>query len=311
MVENGYVTREEGDKAKAEPLGVIAAPQRHLSLRRRVFHRGSAPPDHLAATARMRFTKAVCRSARRSTRRCSSSPARRCSTGLLKYDTLRGYRGPVKTIEIGGDWGVPLGEVKGLADVPEWRLGRRSRQFARQGLRSACSRTRQISGEHRRGARERHGRARTTWALPCAMSSTASASRPIRRPTCSSRATSSSSRRTKARDSAYMLRQVPEVEGGLVAMDPHTGRVLAMVGGFSYAAVRVQPRHAGDAPARLVVQAVRLCGGARQWLHAGVGDHGRRRSPSRAATRSGRRRTMTASRPARRPCVPASSSRAT
>ena len=33
----------------------------------------------------------------------------------------------------------------------------------------------------------------------------------------------------------YMLRQVPEVSGGLVAMDPHTGRVLAMVGGFSYA----------------------------------------------------------------------------
>ena len=32
----------------------------------------------------------------------------------------------------------------------------------------------------------------------------------------------------------YMLRQAPEVEGGLVAMDPHTGRVLAMVGGFSY-----------------------------------------------------------------------------
>ncbi|TGQ96386.1 penicillin-binding protein, partial [Mesorhizobium sp. M4B.F.Ca.ET.200.01.1.1] len=35
-------------------------------------------------------------------------------------------------------------------------------------------------------------------------------------------------------DNAYSLRQVPEVEGGLIAMDPHTGRVLAMVGGFSY-----------------------------------------------------------------------------
>ncbi len=33
----------------------------------------------------------------------------------------------------------------------------------------------------------------------------------------------------------YQLRQVPEVEGALVVMDPHTGRVLAMVGGFSYA----------------------------------------------------------------------------
>src|SRR5690606_6834394 len=32
----------------------------------------------------------------------------------------------------------------------------------------------------------------------------------------------------------WTLRQVPEISGGMVAMDPHTGRVLAMVGGFSY-----------------------------------------------------------------------------
>ena len=32
-----------------------------------------------------------------------------------------------------------------------------------------------------------------------------------------------------------MLRQPPEVSGAMVVMDPHTGRVLAMVGGFSYA----------------------------------------------------------------------------
>ncbi|MBX8785631.1 hypothetical protein HBA94_17895, partial [Ochrobactrum sp. GRS2] len=34
---------------------------------------------------------------------------------------------------------------------------------------------------------------------------------------------------------AYRLRQVPKISGALVAMDPHTGRVLSMVGGFSYA----------------------------------------------------------------------------
>jgi penicillin-binding protein 1A len=35
-------------------------------------------------------------------------------------------------------------------------------------------------------------------------------------------------------DGAYALRQIPAVNGGLVAIDPHTGRVLAMNGGFSY-----------------------------------------------------------------------------
>lgn len=32
----------------------------------------------------------------------------------------------------------------------------------------------------------------------------------------------------------FALRQIPKVEGALIALDPHTGRVLAMQGGFSY-----------------------------------------------------------------------------
>ncbi|WP_455374253.1 penicillin-binding protein 1A [Limibacillus halophilus] len=36
-------------------------------------------------------------------------------------------------------------------------------------------------------------------------------------------------------EGSYALRQIPEVSGGFVAMDPRTGRVLAMTGGFSFA----------------------------------------------------------------------------
>ncbi len=32
----------------------------------------------------------------------------------------------------------------------------------------------------------------------------------------------------------YWLRQIPKVSGGIIAMDPHNGRVFAMAGGFSY-----------------------------------------------------------------------------
>lgn len=35
-------------------------------------------------------------------------------------------------------------------------------------------------------------------------------------------------------DFPYRLQQMPEIEGALVAMDPHTGRVKAMVGGYSF-----------------------------------------------------------------------------
>ncbi len=40
--------------------------------------------------------------------------------------------------------------------------------------------------------------------------------------------------RTAAKPERLSLRQLPAVEGALVALDPNTGRVLAMVGGFSF-----------------------------------------------------------------------------
>jgi penicillin-binding protein 1A len=35
-------------------------------------------------------------------------------------------------------------------------------------------------------------------------------------------------------DNTFALRQIPEINGAIIALDPHTGRVLAMAGGFSY-----------------------------------------------------------------------------
>lgn len=42
---------------------------------------------------------------------------------------------------------------------------------------------------------------------------------------------------TKTKDGdlqIYILRQLPKIQGGLIAMDPHTGRIFAVAGGFSY-----------------------------------------------------------------------------
>lgn len=36
------------------------------------------------------------------------------------------------------------------------------------------------------------------------------------------------------KEGTYYLQQLPQAEGALIALDPHTGRVLAMVGGFSF-----------------------------------------------------------------------------
>ena len=56
---------------------------------------------------------------------------------------------------------------------------------------------------------------------------------------------------------------VPGLQAALVAIDPRTGNLLAIVGGSDFADDAVQPRRAQPAPAGLGVQAVRLCGGAR------------------------------------------------
>ena len=98
-------------------------------------------------------------------------------------------------------------------------------------------------------------------------------------------ATSSMSSRSTASPARSACGRLPEVNGAIVVMDPFTGRVLAMVGGFSHDQSRVQPRHPGAAPAGLVVQAVRLCDRARQRLHA-VEHH---RSTDRSRSIRGRR----------------------
>ncbi|MFT6558700.1 penicillin-binding protein 1A [Sneathiella sp.] len=36
----------------------------------------------------------------------------------------------------------------------------------------------------------------------------------------------------RAKEGLYSLEQIPDISGGLVAMDPHTGRILALVGGW-------------------------------------------------------------------------------
>ncbi len=41
-------------------------------------------------------------------------------------------------------------------------------------------------------------------------------------------------KRQKYPENYYALRQIPDVEGAMIVLDPHTGRVLAMVGGYSF-----------------------------------------------------------------------------
>jgi membrane carboxypeptidase/penicillin-binding protein len=76
--------------------------------------------------------------------------------GLVQYDHGEGFRGPVASVDISGDWGVAVNAVKPLSDVPEWTPRGGARRWAttraRIGTASRHRHRRQGGG----GPRHRH-----------------------------------------------------------------------------------------------------------------------------------------------------------
>ncbi|MGZ3410136.1 MAG: penicillin-binding protein 1A [Xanthobacteraceae bacterium] len=150
---------------------------------------------------------------------------------LINFDEAQGYRGAVAKIDISGDWGPKLADVRALSDVP-WRLAvvlDVNDQSARIGFQparepgGAVVRDRQIGNVPLDGVK---------WAK--------AASGPER-----NKAIARVNSVLAAGDVVYVeplqkdqtqyrLRQIPEISGAMVVMDPNTGRVLAIVGGFSF-----------------------------------------------------------------------------
>ncbi len=150
--------------------------------------------------------------------------------GLVRYDRRGGWRGPVAQIDVAGDWGPALAKIKGPGDVAPWKLAvvlARSAGQATIGLKPSVSPKGSVSKTRTKGVIPLNEAA---WAYPAGsearqMNSIASVlnvgdvvyATPV-----------------DGVEGQWRLMQIPEVEGAIVALDPHTGRVHAMVGGFSY-----------------------------------------------------------------------------
>ena len=67
--------------------------------------------------------KADCRFARRLTPEMQTMARKSLMDGLIDFDRKRGsWNGPIDRIALGADWGVDLGKIEGLSDIPEWTL---------------------------------------------------------------------------------------------------------------------------------------------------------------------------------------------
>ncbi|MEC9367604.1 MAG: transglycosylase domain-containing protein, partial [Pseudomonadota bacterium] len=159
--------------------------------------------------------------------------------GLVAYDKRHGYRGPVKTVDISGDWGKPLGEIDVLSDIAPWRLAvvlDVEKDRAIVGLQPSRLPSGKLDKDR---IKAEVPFSEMKWARPVSdngrMGGAPKAATDVVRPGDVIYVAPAEKEDGTPLAGQWSLMQDPEVEGALVAMDPHTGRVKALVGGFSFA----------------------------------------------------------------------------
>jgi penicillin-binding protein 1A len=228
MVENGYATAQAGEQAHKTPLTVaqrrsatshiIAADFFVEDVRRDIM-------DKFGETGLLEGGLSV---------RTTLDPKmqviahKALTDGLVRYDEAQGFRGASQKIDVSGDWGVKLADVRAFNDVAPWRLAvvlETSDQSARIGFQpprepgGAIGREREVGNIPLDGVK---------WARK------ASAKSPLKVSQVLAPGDVIYVEAISKDSGQYKLRQIPEIAGGMVVMDPMTGRVLALVGGFSF-----------------------------------------------------------------------------
>jgi len=174
--------------------------------------------------------------------------------GLVNFDRKHGgWRGPVAHIDIaGGDWGPKLAEVPSLADVDPWHLGvvlQATKDKALIGLQPGRlpngtiepeRKTAELPAEGVKWAYDSlKGKAKAKGTLGVNDLLAAGDVVYVSPPTELDPPIPSGGKAPKGEPKLiappWQLMQIPQIGGATVVMDPHTGRVLALVGGFSFA----------------------------------------------------------------------------
>ncbi len=148
--------------------------------------------------------------------------------GLVAYDRRHGWRGPVATIAVDEEWSAALSAVPPPAGLAPWRLA---------VVRGLVEDAAEIGFAD--GSSGRIAFTTMTWARPWVENQRVGAE-PRRAgdvlavgDVVAVEAMPDGDDAEEATE-AFLLRQIPDVEGAMVALDPHTGRVLAMRGGWNF-----------------------------------------------------------------------------
>lgn len=254
MVSNGYVSEKEAKAAIASPFKVNPRPFGARILAGEFFAEGVR--RRLLADFGQNKLYGGGLSVRTTLNPELQKKAKRALVnGLVDYDEKHGWRGPVENVELkkGDDWGVVLAKVEGLKDVQPWRLAivlKVEPKKAVIGLQPDRLISGKVDGKRELGeitlsnltwARKtlgetKYGDPKLGKAIK-AVSNVLSVGdvvyvSPIKTEVAST--TKVVQGVEVASFGQWRLRQIPEVEGSIVVLDPHTGRVKALVGGFSF-----------------------------------------------------------------------------
>jgi penicillin-binding protein 1A len=227
MAEDHYITAQEAEQAKKDPLKVTTRP-----TGARIF-----AAEYFAEEVRRyiadNYTEQKLYEGGLSVRttldpKLQLLARRSLIDGLVRFDETLGYHGAVGKLDLAGEWGAKLADVRALSDVAPWRLAvvlETGDQAARIGLQP---------GRDPAGAvlKERETGTVPLEAVKWAKSATVKTVTKVGQVLASGDVVYVEP--LTGKDGQFRLRQVPEISGAIMAMDPYTGRVLAMVGGFSY-----------------------------------------------------------------------------
>ncbi len=224
MQENGYISDEEIALAKAEelvtysrPFGAVAPDVDYFveEVRRFLYDRYGEEALYdsglqVRTTLDTRLQEIAVRSLR---------------NGLVAYDRRHGWRGPVAQIDMGGDWRAALAEVENKSGVDNWRL-------ALVTGASEDDAAELVFADDSNGAIPF---SELTWARRQVNTYVGPQVRNVSDVVEAGDVVYVEARTGEdAEPGTFILRQLPEVNGAIVAVDPFSGHVLALSGGFSY-----------------------------------------------------------------------------
>ena len=255
MLENGYISKAEADQALAEPLKVVnrlntdenqASAYYVEELRKEILSLGEKQKLE-GIGSREDAQKALLggglsiRSTLDSNLQLIAQTA--LQAGLESYDRRHGWRGPMGTVTVDDKFEENLkafanteaNKVKIAGGRNDWQLAvvrSVSRESVRLGLYGGETGTLHADDAKWASTFKRAGGAGTGLKAGDVIFVAGQPAPDI----TVQLITDYGVPKKRAANAPWRLRQVPALQGALIAMDPHTGRVLAMSGGYSFEA---------------------------------------------------------------------------